>query len=98
MTSTTIEGIPPIRKSDGSHFTLEVNPDVNCRPFDERRRSREDRLMLKFVPSLEDPEDPDTVIGEPQDLPEDVSISWHTTIFICAPPPPLMPSRPSVSA
>jgi hypothetical protein len=42
MTSTTIEGIPPIRKSDSSHFTLEVNPDVKCHPFDERRRSRED--------------------------------------------------------
>jgi hypothetical protein len=41
--------------------------------------------MLKFVPSLEDPEDLDTVIGEPQDLPEDASISRHHDLHLCAP-------------
>ena len=48
---------------------------------------------LKFVSSMEDPEDPDTVfVSEPQDLLEEALISQYplsnSTIFICGLKPP----------
>ena len=85
-------------KSDGSHFTLEVNSDITIAQLkrDVAVEEKIDVPKLKFVSSMEDPEDPETVfVSEPQDLPEEALISQYplsnSTIVICGPPPPLKP-------
>ena len=85
-------------KPDGRHFALEVNSDITVAQL-KREVAVEEKVdvpKLKFVSSMEDPEDPETVfVSEPQDLPEEALISQYplsnSTIVICGPPPPLKP-------
>jgi len=75
-----------------------VNSDITIAQL-KREVAVEEKIdvpKLKFVSSMEDPEDSDTVfVSEPQDLPEEALISQYllsnSTIFICGPPPPLKP-------
>jgi len=85
-------------KADGSHFALQVNSDVTVAQLKNEVATEEkvDVHSLKFVFSLEDPDDPETLfVSEPNDLPENAVISQYpvadATIFICGLPPPVAP-------
>jgi hypothetical protein len=86
-------------KPDGLHFTLQVNSDATVAQL-KREIAIEEKIeiqMLRYVSSLDEPEDPDMlIVSEPQDLVPDEAFISHfplsnSTIFICGPPPPFTP-------
>jgi hypothetical protein len=85
-------------RPDGNHFTLQVNSEASVSQLkrDLVFEEKIDAHCLKFVVSLEDSDDPDTLfVSEPQDLPENAMISQYpladATIFIYGLPPPITP-------
>jgi len=85
-------------RRDGNHFTLQVNSDASVSQL-KRDLAFEEKIdphCLKFVVSLEDSDDPDTLfVSEPQDLLENAMISQYpladATIFIYGLPQPTTP-------
>jgi hypothetical protein len=101
------ESVPPSKvaktslqfeKSDGSHFTLQVNSDATVAQL-KREIAIEEKVdvrSLRFVFSLEDPDDAETLlVSEARDMLEHAAISQYpladATIFIWGPPPPITP-------
>jgi hypothetical protein len=86
-------------KPDGLHCTLQVNSDVTVAQL-KKEIAIEEKVevhMLRYVSSLDDPEDPDMlIVSEPQDLVPDEELISHfplssSTISICRLPPPFTP-------
>jgi len=105
MLSTSV--IPPsnvpkiflhFETSDGSHFTLQVNPNATVAQL-KREVAFEEKIdvhNLKIVLPVQDTDDPETLlVSEPHHLPEDAVISQYpvadATIFIFGLPPPVTP-------
>jgi hypothetical protein len=86
-------------RPDGTQFELQVDPHLTVAQLSNEIAIEEkmDVHKLKFIPLADDIDDPETcIVSEPQELPVEAPISAYplssTTVFVCAPPPPITPS------